>query len=91
MQLMWFRNDLRALDNLALQESLSRDNATCALYIHCNIQMDKHDVGQNRQFFHLQQVKCLFQELQAVRIPCIYVEIDNFSDVPTFLRDFTQQ
>lgn len=85
MQLMWFRNDLRGLDNQALQEALIEEAPVVALYIHADQQMKKHQVGPNRQLFHLKHLEQLFKQLQQRNIPCFYYEVELFDEVPELL------
>ena len=91
MQLLWFRNDLRALDNRALQDALAEEKPVIALYIHATEQMDKHNVGANRQLFHLRHVEQLFNELNQHKIPCLYKEVAVFDDIPKLLTDLVEQ
>ena len=86
MQLMWFRNDLRCIDNVALQGAFERSDKIVAMYIYCPVQLVKHDVGHNRQWFHLRQLLLLQKQLQRYNIPLLYRECADFSEVPAMLQ-----
>lgn len=85
MHLMWFRHDLRGVDNPALQGIMESKEPVIAVYVHAPGQMERQGVGLKRQWFHLQHVANLFKTLSQAKIFCIYREAHSFSEVPDIL------
>ena len=83
-QLVWFRNDLRTTDQLALLDAAER-GPVVGVYCFCPGQFRAHDVGGNRIAFTLSHLQALSDELATLRIPLRILTLDTFADVPEAL------
>lgn len=82
--MMWFRKDLRSLDNPALWHAAQHDQL-CAVYVRCEVQWDRHDVSRAQRIFIQNNVKALHDRLGDLQIPLVIIEAATFSQVPTQL------
>lgn len=89
MQLIWFRKDLRTIDNKALYHSqLHRENTklenseTMAVYFVCTEQWKRHQIAPIQVDFIEQSLKSLSVQLAQLGIPLLVEHVANFSDVP---------
>jgi len=80
-RLMWFRSDLRVLDNPALMHC-RRDNeqATVAVYFVTEEQWTRHDLGERRTNLMKQAAVSLHQRLDDLGIPLLIINAGSFAD-----------
>lgn len=78
--LIWFRNDLRIVDNPALAKACADSKATSviALYIATPEQWKKHDMSARQASFIHDRLVVLQQELAELNIPLFYQNCHNF-------------
>lgn len=90
--LVWFRHDLRLLDNTALSRACEDPAATVlAIFIATPEQWHEHDMAPVRQRFMLRNVHHLKRSLEGIGIPLLYREVAAFSDVPELLGQLVVQ
>lgn len=90
--LVWFRNDLRLTDNLALHAACQDPQATViAVFIATPAQWAKHDMAPRQAAFLLQNLQQLQTALAARAIPLHYHQCEDFQDSIAWLDDFCQQ
>lgn len=77
---VWFRNDLRTIDNPALSSALCSKNRVFGFYIYTPKQLEQHHVGKVKRHFILQNVVCLKNELQNIGIPLVIVRGKTYAD-----------
>ena len=90
MHLIWFRHDLRTLDNLAFMGAMEAHQPCVAVYVCCPEQLEMQDEGPLRQAFHLSHVEALFKELKSMGIACIFEEVNQLADVPAAVESIVQ-
>lgn len=88
-RLVWFRNDLRVADQIALSEAM-RDGPVVAVYCLCPQQLRAHDVGGNRVAFVLRCLAALRDELDALRVPLRQRVVPTFAGIPDALLELAQ-
>lgn len=93
--LVWFRSDLRTMDNpalsLATQHSWTPDGVLAVFIISRNDWI-RHDWGPVKIDFIRRNLKCLEKSLsEKYNIPFAILEIDDFSAVPEALLKFSQE
>ncbi|MEE4301484.1 MAG: deoxyribodipyrimidine photo-lyase, partial [Pseudomonadales bacterium] len=84
LQLVWFRNDLRTRDHVALCEA-ALVGPVVAVYCFCPDQFEAHDVGGNRVAFTLAHLEALSGGLAELGIALRIVEVPDFEAVPEAL------
>ena len=84
LQLVWFRNDLRTDDHLALADAAAA-GPVVGVYCFCPGQLRAHDVGGNRVAFTLSHLRALADALGALGMPLRILEADTFEAVPDAL------
>lgn len=90
--LVWFRNDLRVTDNLALHAACQDPKAmVIALFIATPKQWAMHDMAPRQAAFLLQNLQQLQSALAARGIPLHYHQCDDFEDTIIWLNNFCQQ
>ena len=77
MNLMWFRNDLRVHDNLALLNAMSKGPCK-ALFMSTSTQWNKHDVGDIKIAFIENHVNELSDSLAQLGVHLDVIEADDF-------------
>jgi len=70
MNLVWFRNDLRTLDNPALWHATQSGHTLGVFYL-CPRQWRGHHMAACRVEFLLRTLNCLRQQLAALNIPLL--------------------
>lgn len=90
--LIWFRNDLRVQDNMALFHATASDIEHCyGVYIASHQQWGRHDMGQVKCDFTLSHVQDLQAQLQAIGIPLLVLNVDLYADIPAQLVQLCQR
>lgn len=90
--LIWLRQDLRCADNTALAAACADDNAaTTALYCITPGQWQQHDVAGVRIDFERRHLALLRQDLAALNIPLLIVQVDTFSELPSQIAALCQR
>lgn len=89
-QLMWFRSDLRTLDNSALAAAAQR-GPVIAVFLRSVAQWRAHDHGANKVDFWLRGVSALRDELAGLNIPLLHRDIDTFDAAPQALSELAHE
>lgn len=90
--LVWFRNDLRVTDNLALHAACQDPQASViAVFIATPVQWATHGMAPRQAAFLRQNLQHLQAALAARGIPLHYHQCDDFQASNTWLVDFCQQ
>lgn len=86
--LIWFRRDLRVLDNTALfQASQLSDEGVVGLFIITPQQWKQHDEAACKVKFWLENLKVLSANLRQLGIPLLVQTCDGFEEVPARITD----
>ncbi|WP_372871924.1 deoxyribodipyrimidine photo-lyase [Shewanella sp.] len=90
--LVWFRQDLRTLDNHALtracEEACARGSKVHAIFIASPGQWLQHDMGQRQQRFLLANLNVLGEALGRLGIPLTLLKVDFFNQTAAVLKAF---
>ena len=78
--LMWFRNDLRMDDNPALREACKSSDEVHAIYIYSQNQNKKHNEGNCKTEFFIENLKVLESKLSNINIPLNIIHSEGFKD-----------
>ena len=90
--LMWFRADLRTIDNTALTAACQHPQAeVIGLYFISAEQWQKHHTAGCKVEFELATVQQLSNRLQQLNIPLIVINSLNFNSQITNLINFCQK
>jgi deoxyribodipyrimidine photo-lyase len=90
--LVWFRNDLRLNDNLALAAACrSPDASVIALYIATPEQWREHGMAPRQAAYIAAQHNALRQSLAEKGIPLAFLEVADFTASVDALKTFCQQ
>ncbi|HEY0963283.1 MAG TPA: deoxyribodipyrimidine photo-lyase, partial [Pseudomonadales bacterium] len=82
--LHWFRTDLRTHDNLALAAAQAA-GTVIALYIATPRQWQLHHDAPVKQDYWRRNLHALDEELRALGIPLVCVEVPAYADIPPLL------
>ena len=90
LQLMWFRTDLRVLDNRALSAAM-QTGPTVALFLLSPQQWQSHGDAACKVDFWLRNLHCLGQSLAKLQVPLLIRTVQRWDDVPLVLRKLAQE
>lgn len=88
--LVWFRSDLRTVDNRALAHA-ARQGEVVAVFTICPRQWREHDWGEHKTTFVIESVRVLATALEKLNIPMRILETPRFADVPGRLLQLAKQ
>lgn len=88
---IWFRNDLRMLDNPALFHACKSDDAPVAVFFACYETWDNHNWAPIKVDFLWRNLKSLQQDLADNGIELEVRLVPKFSQVPGALRQFCRE
>jgi deoxyribodipyrimidine photo-lyase len=80
--LVWFRNDLRTVDNPALHDACEADRDVVAVYLVSRSQHERHDEGTPRLGFVRAHVEALGTDLARLNVPLWIEDAPWFHDAP---------
>lgn len=83
-QLMWFRTDLRVLDNSALAAAMQA-GPTIAVYLISPGQWLAHDDAPGKIDFRLRNLHVLQSRLAQLNVPLLVRQADSWADAPAVL------
>ena len=90
-KLIWFRHDLRITDNTALTAAAENPSACLyGLFIATPGQWRQHDMAAVRVNFIRRHVSALRDSLSEINIPLLYMEVDNFSEIPEVFKQLVE-
>lgn len=90
MNLVWFRNDLRTLDNPALWHA-TQSGPTMGIFFLCPGQWRGHHMASCRVDFLLRCLAALRLQLQTLNIPLLVFTEDYFSTIPQALLEICRR
>lgn len=90
-QLVWFRSDLRTIDNPALFCASETNEAVQAVFFVCISQWRQHDYGDAKIDFILRNVKSLVVKLSELNINLTVINVNTFAEIPNKLLSVCQQ
>lgn len=88
---IWFRSDLRMLDNPALFHACKSDDAPVAVFFACYETWDNHNWAPIKVDFLWRNLKSLQQDLADNGIELEVRLVPKFSQVPGALRQFCRE
>ena len=77
---IWFRNDLRVLDNPALISACKAEGNVYGFYFYTEDQFKQHGLGATKLRFILESVAALSEQLEQLNIPLIAVHCSDFDE-----------
>ena len=80
MKLVWFRRDLRAVDNTALNAAIESGEPVLALFVATPHQWQQHHMSPKQADLIVRRLHDLKHELDALNIPLLYKEVHNFTE-----------
>lgn len=89
--LVWFRADLRTVDNTALHHACRGEDGCIGLFIINPSEWKKHDVAPVRVQFVLRCVRELSDRLAKLNIPLIVVTAKREADVPRMVLEAAEK
>ena len=89
-QLVWFRSDLRTLDNTALAAAAAK-GPVIAVFLHCAPQWREHGHGANKIDFWRRGVEALGDALNGLNIPLLQRSIARFEEAPEMLLTLARE
>ena len=90
LQMVWFRSDLRTLDNRALSAAAER-GPVIAVFLTSIPQWQRHDHGANKIDFWLRGVAALREHLSGLNIPLLQRRIETYDEAPDALLKLAHQ
>ncbi|MEM7228919.1 MAG: deoxyribodipyrimidine photo-lyase [Planctomycetota bacterium] len=89
--LVWFRSDLRLIDNRALAHAVRQaDDGVVGVFVVSPSQWAEHDWASIKVGFILRNLRRLSDSLAECRIPLRILTIDRFEDVPAALLNLAR-
>ncbi|MDH4609676.1 deoxyribodipyrimidine photo-lyase [Pseudomonas sp. BN102] len=89
-QLMWFRTDLRVLDNSALLAALQA-GPTLAMYIISPSQWRAHEDAPAKVDFWLRNLAELAKSLRQLNVPLLVRHTDTWAEAPQLVRELCHE
>src|SRR6185312_719541 len=90
--LIWFRNDLRMMDNPALYHASSKSNSgLIALYIITPDTWRAHHKSACQVDFILKHLKTLSHSLEKAKISLLIRQVSDFSKIPALILSLVQK
>lgn len=80
MQLVWFRNDLRSLDNAALTHALNTKEPVIALFVITEKQWQQHNMAAIKRDFIFARLTDLAKKLAELNIPLIIKSTQTYQN-----------
>ncbi|MBD1556316.1 deoxyribodipyrimidine photo-lyase [Vibrio sp. S9_S30] len=80
MQLVWFRRDLRTLDNTALSQAVATGKPVIALYVATPQQWASHHLAPIQADLIYRRLYELQRELHELNVPLVYAEVSTFAE-----------
>ena len=85
MHLVWFRNDLRLINNSALTAACQAGEPVMACYINCVKQTERHHMAPIQRDLIERQLQFISDELAQLGIPFTAINLDYFDDIEATL------
>lgn len=91
LQLVWFRSDLRIIDNTALIHACHSGRPVIALYIATPKQWYEHAVAPIQIDLIQRRLLVLQQQLHTLNIPLLICEVDDYTSIPELMKNLVNQ
>lgn len=91
MKLVWFRRDLRAVDNLALQAAIASGESVVAIFVATPEQWQNHHLAPIQADFIFRRLKALQAELRQLNVALLYHETNNYQSCAEFIADLAKR
>jgi len=91
LQLVWFRSDLRIIDNTALIHACHSGRPVIALYIATPKQWYEHTVAPIQIDLIQRRLLVLQQQLHTLNIPLLICEVDDYTSIPELMKNLVNQ
>lgn len=91
MKLVWFRTDLRSVDNTALNQALSQGDSVAALFIATPGQWHSHRKSLLQADLIYRRLFELQKELELLNIPFFYAETDTFENSISVIKTIVDE
>lgn len=88
---VWFRNDLRIVDNAALARACEQSGAIIGIYLFTPDQFTRHQMGPTRLRFIIENVIALSNDLKRVGISLIAAKCSDFKNSVDVLKSVCQE
>lgn len=89
--LVWFRQDLRVLDNDALAQAVANHTSVVAVVCSWPSQWGQHDWAPIKRDLYERQVNSLGQALAGHGISLHHLELDTYAETPKAMHDFAKR
>jgi deoxyribodipyrimidine photo-lyase len=89
--LVWFRNDLRCLDNQALSAACERHGSVRAVFLCSGDQFAEHSMAPIKADFVRRALDELASNLAALGIPLDFIDAPRFSDASSAILNYIGQ
>ncbi|MDP5252629.1 MULTISPECIES: deoxyribodipyrimidine photo-lyase [unclassified Vibrio] len=91
MKVVWFRRDLRTLDNTALLRAIDTGEPVLALYVASPEQWQTHHMSPAQSDLIKRRLVELNHELDALNIPLLYQQVATFDDMVDLLAEVVSE
>ena len=88
--LVWFKNDLRCLDNAALSQACKTGEPVRAIYLLSPDQFQQHHMAEIKADYIRRALDELAKNLGKLGIPLDFVNASHFSDAPKAISQYCQ-
>ncbi|MGR5148502.1 deoxyribodipyrimidine photo-lyase [Photobacterium alginatilyticum] len=85
--LIWFRSDLRVVDNTAITAATRCSNNVLAAFISTPMQWHEHNVAPMKVDFIRRRLDVLREQLSELNIPLVIIEVDDFDKEAQAIAD----
>lgn len=89
--LMWFRSDLRSVDNEALFQACRQHERVRAIFLLCPQQWDEHHCAPIRRDYERRCINALGEELAGLGIVLDVLDAKHFREVPDTLAKYVKE
>ncbi|WP_318481491.1 deoxyribodipyrimidine photo-lyase [Photobacterium leiognathi] len=89
--IIWFRDDLRTVDNTALNHAIETGLPVIALFVATPMQWHEHHVAAIQVDFIHRRLRVLKQQLAALNIPLQVMQCNDFSESVDAIAEYCHQ
>ncbi|HAS6212209.1 TPA: deoxyribodipyrimidine photo-lyase [Vibrio vulnificus] len=91
MKLVWLRRDLRSVDNTALNHAIATSQEVVACFVATPLQWRDHHMAPMQADLIARRLAVLAEELNALNIPLLYDEVDDYAQSATRVANWAEQ
>ncbi|WP_261396788.1 deoxyribodipyrimidine photo-lyase [Photobacterium rosenbergii] len=89
--LVWFRTDLRVVDNTALYEAVKHCDQVIAVYVSTPMQWHEHHVAPIQVDLIRRRLPILKEQLANIGIPFVFKEVADFDQIAEYMVDIAHE